>query len=227
MAQIQGPGYSQHCFLRPRIGRKDHAGRHDSDHDRRRQAAGQRRRRHEHLRLRRRGEASSPLDRVDAGPLRPRRQALQPDRHARLSRLDRPGDRRAARRRHRGDRDRRPLGHRASTRGACFKRPASAGWAGSSSSTRWTPKTSTSRLCSARSRNCSASRAFRCNVPLGHGTDFKGVASTLNARQDRRRAGRPGRDSRIADRVDHRGRRGRDRALLRGQAAHRGGACRG
>ena len=43
---------------------------------------------------------------------RPRRQALQRDRHARLSRFHRPDDRCHARRRHGGHRDQRPVGHR-------------------------------------------------------------------------------------------------------------------
>ena len=71
----------------------------------------QRRRRHQHLRLRRRGKAPQALDRIARRPLRSRRQALQPHRHARLPRPHRPDDRRPAGRRHGADHDRRPRRH--------------------------------------------------------------------------------------------------------------------
>ena len=65
------------------------------------------------------------------------------------------------------------------------------------------------------------------NVPLGQGADFRGVASTLKPPADA--AGAlvdPGRDQRVAARVDHRGRRGGDGAVLRGHAADRRGDLR-
>ena len=199
MAQDQGPGHPQHCFLRPRIGRKDLAGRHDSEHHRRRQAARQRRRRHQHLRLRRRRKTSPPLDRIDARSLRPRRQALQPDRHARLSRPHRPGARRLQAVEtaaividaHPGS---------ASTPAGPFKRPARAAWAGSSSSTRWTPRTSTIPAWSPRSRNCSARLAFRSTCRSATGTISKAwsARSTRRSTADRR-AHRSG-HARIPDR---------------------------
>ena len=64
------------------------------------------------------------------GPLRPRRQALQRDRHARLSRLHRPDDRRHARRRHGGDRDQRPVGHRGEHAPRVRTRRARPAWGG-------------------------------------------------------------------------------------------------
>ena len=110
--QVFSRANSQHRFLWSRFGRQDHAGRQDPHHHRRRQPQRQRRRRHEHLRLRRRGEAPQVHDRVQRDAFRSRRQAVQHDRHARLSRFHRPGDRRHARRRYGGDRHQRPVGHR-------------------------------------------------------------------------------------------------------------------
>ena len=67
------------------------------------------------------------------------------DRHARLSGLHRPDDRGPARRRHGGDRDQRAGGDRGQHASRVSTRPARRGSGGSSSSTRWTPRTSTSR----------------------------------------------------------------------------------
>ena len=63
-------------------------------------------------RLRRPRKVASSFDRKPRHALRARRQVLSDHRHAGLSRLHRPNDRRPARRRHGGDRHQRPLGHR-------------------------------------------------------------------------------------------------------------------
>ena len=52
------------------------------------------------------------------------------DRHARLSRLHRPGDRRDAGRRHGGDRDQRPIGHRSQHAAGVRRGQARPAWAG-------------------------------------------------------------------------------------------------
>ena len=199
-----------------------------SDQHRHGQAPRQRRRRHQHLRLRRGREAPQAHDRIDAGPLRARRQALQRHRHARLSRLHRPGDRRLAGRRHGGDRHQRPRRASRSTRGACSTRPARPGLGRMIVINKMDADNIDFPALVESIQELFGKACVLLNVPLGHGADFQRRGQHAQAAgRRRRRADRSRRDSASRCRGDHRSRRGRDRALLRGHAAHRRGDRRG
>ncbi len=123
--------------------------------------AGQRRAGHDGLRLRPAGEDLPAFAALVAPAPRDRRHAHPHRRHSRLSRLHRPGDRRARRGRDRRGGRQRADRHRDDHLADDGLGRASASSAASSSSTRSTPRTSTCRRCSRRSRRRSARSACR------------------------------------------------------------------